>query len=126
MRYFRKPTRIILCILLAMLFVGCAKESPAQTGKSVTIEVRDLEGAQLALIETVTVAENLSELLMEQELMDYDDTGLGRFITGLAGVIADPSTEYWAIYVNEEYGLYGADNQKVSDGDLFLFLLEEY
>jgi len=58
--------------------------------------------------------------------MDYDETGLCRFITGLAGVVADPSTEYWAIYVNGEYGLYGADNQKIEDGDQFLFLLEEY
>ena len=128
MRHLRKPVSILAILLLMLTFVGCGLEEPAKAedGKNVTIEITDIEGEQLILLETTTQAEVLSEILLENDLIDYDETGLGKFITGMAGVIADPDSEYWAIYVNGEYGLYGADNQKVSDGDSFLFEMEKY
>lgn len=126
MKHFKKQAKVLAILLLVLLLVGCAQESPAQSGKNVTIEIKDMDGEQLVFLETATQAENLSELLLENDLMEYDETSLGKFITGLAGVMADPNSEYWAIYVNGEYGLYGADNQKVTDGDVFLFQMEEF
>ena len=33
---------------------------------------------------------------------------------------------YWSIYVNDEYGQYGADQQPVADGDTFKLCYEVY
>ena len=38
----------------------------------------------------------------------------------------DDNGAYWAIYVNGEYGQYGADAQPVNDGDVFRFAYEIY
>ena len=35
--------------------------------------------------------------------------------------VYDTDGAYWSIYVNGEYGQYGADSQPVNDGDAFKF-----
>ena len=118
---------VIALILMALMSQGCQSEtSLSTTEKLVSIEILDKEETQLVYLEVETKQDVLSELLLEHDLIEYDETSLGKFITGMASHQADPRSEYWAIYVNGEYGLYGADNQRVTDGDKFLFRLEEY
>ena len=56
-----------------------------------------------------------------------DDSEYGLYITTINGEKADYSVDaaYWAIYVNGEYGNYGADQQPVNDGDTFKFVYEK-
>ncbi len=57
-----------------------------------------------------------------------DDGDYGLYINTINGVTADYNADgaYWSIYVNDEYGQYGADSQPVSDGDSFRFVYEVY
>ncbi|MBQ3974421.1 MAG: DUF4430 domain-containing protein, partial [Lachnospiraceae bacterium] len=52
----------------------------------------------------------------------------GLFIESVNGLAAsyDDNGSYWAIYVNGEYGSYGADAQPVTDGDSFALKYEVY
>ncbi|QRN86134.1 DUF4430 domain-containing protein [Clostridia bacterium] len=126
MKHIGKLAKVLLVVALSVTMVACAKEAPAQAEKSISIEIRNLQGEELALVECKTQAEVLSDVLIEQDLFEYEVTGLGKFITAMNGLEADPASEYWAIYVNGEYGLYGVDNQKIQDGDTYLFELEEF
>ena len=55
------------------------------------------------------------------------DSEYGLFITSINGITADGSDgAYWSIYVNGEYGQYGADSQPVNDGDAFSFRYETF
>ena len=48
-------------------------------------------------------------------------------ISSVNGLKADDTKKtYWAIYVNGEYGQYGADSQPVNDGDEYALKLESY
>ena len=38
----------------------------------------------------------------------------------------DGSNAYWAIYVNDEYGMYSLDTQPVTDGDSYALVYETY
>jgi len=57
-----------------------------------------------------------------------DDSEYGIYINTINGITADYEADqaYWAIYVNDEYGMYGADTQPVNDGDSFKFVYEVY
>ena len=56
------------------------------------------------------------------------DGDYGLYITTVNGVTADYDADgaYWSIYVNDEYGQYGADQQPVADGDTFKLCYEVY
>ena len=56
------------------------------------------------------------------------DSEYGIYITTINGIKADYDADgaYWSIYVNGEYGQFGADQQPVNDGDAFKFAYEVY
>ena len=66
--------------------------------------------------------------LTENDEFTYEgtDSDYGIMINTINGVTADYNVDgaYWAIYVNGEYGQYGADTQPVADGDAFQFVYE--
>lgn len=56
-----------------------------------------------------------------------EDSEYGAFITTVNGEEAKTEdSAYWAIYVNGEYGQYGASEQPVKDGDRFTLAYEKY
>ena len=50
----------------------------------------------------------------------------GLYIEAINGLKADYTADgaYWAIYVNGEYGQYGADQQPVNSGDKYSLVYE--
>jgi len=52
----------------------------------------------------------------------------GLYIISINGLTPDYEKDgaYWSIYVNGEYGQYGADAQPVADGDTYRFAYEVY
>ena len=54
------------------------------------------------------------------------DSDYGIMISSINGVTADYATDgaYWSLYVNDEYGMYGADAQPVTDGDKYTWKYE--
>ncbi|MCR5272750.1 MAG: DUF4430 domain-containing protein [Lachnospiraceae bacterium] len=97
-------------------------EVTSEGTKDVTLTVVDNEGNSTSY-EANTDAEYLSEVFDDIEdltVEGYDDT-YGFYITAVNGLTADYDADgaYWAIYVNGEYGMYGADTQPVTDGDAY-------
>jgi len=122
---------LLLAMLLAFVLTACTGVAdgpgdPSPGVRSVDIEIVGRDGSTLLEDTMHTEAETLGDLLDEEGLIEYERTGLGRFITEMAGQRADPATEYWSIWVNDAYGQHGADSQPVRDGDTFTFTLVTY
>ena len=134
----KKATKIIvgcavLLVLIAAFLLIWQKNKPATTqgSKGYTIAVVNDAGEE-KLYTARTDAEYLRGAMDElAALGDFsyegDESEYGLMITTINGVTADFNTDgaYWAIYVNDEYGNYGADQQPVSDGDAFKFVYEK-
>ena len=122
---------IIVCIICFALVYMRFSAKPASNGqKSYTLEVSD--GNKSIQYSGKTDSEYLLRLMDElKDKGDFDyesSTGdYGAYITTVNGIKADDGQKtYWAIYVNGEYGQYGADSQPVNDGDAYALKLESY
>lgn len=122
----------ILAVLIAIFAIVYMNNRPApQTGtKAYSLTVVDDQGAEKAY-SGKTDAEFLSGLMDElKEGGDFtyeaSESDYGLFIESVNGLAAnyDENGSYWAIYVNGEYGMYGADSQPVADGDSFSLVYE--
>ncbi|MBR4163702.1 MAG: DUF4430 domain-containing protein [Solobacterium sp.] len=131
----KKTLYSVIGIILAIaIMFGLYKAfgPKAQSGsKSVTVEVVDDKGDIKAYGEK-TDAEFLKEVMDEiSKTTDFSyegtDSEYGLYITAINGITADYNSDgaYWAIYVNDEYGMYGADQQPVADGDKYSFVYEK-
>jgi len=122
---------VAVCAFFLALYLSMKPKAEAGT-KAYTLEVVDDEG-QSKVYTGRTEAEFLRDLmdeLVEQGDFSYDGTegAYGLMIETINGVTPDYEKDgaYWAIYVNEEYGMYGADSQPVADGDAFKLVYEVY
>lgn len=124
---------VVVALIAVLLGVYTFFKPKATTGsKEYTVSVVDAEGTTVTYNGT-TDAEYLSELMDELvEEGDFSYVGeageYGLYITTINGITADYATDaaYWSIYVNGEYGQYGADSQPVTDGDEYSFVYEVY
>jgi len=120
---------VVLVIVCMLLVYNINKPKATQGAKHVTIEVVDNNGASKAY-ETNTDAEFLSQVFDEIEdlAVEGETSEYGLYITTVNGLTADFDTDgaYWSIYVNGEYGSYGADSQPVTDGDAYKLAYEVY
>lgn len=115
-----------LAILLgALYFIFVPKAS--EGAKAITIEVIDNE-QKSTIYELNTDAQYLREAMDEaaDKGLTYSgsESEYGIMLETINGVTADYETNgaYWSIFVNGEYGNYGADQQVVTDGDAFQFV----
>ena len=121
---------VIVAVFGAIYYFKSAK---AQEGtKAYTVAVVDKDGNSKEYTGK-TDAEYLRGLMDELTAggdFSYvgEDGEYGLYITTINGVTADYNADgaYWSIYVNDEYGMYGADTQPVADGDSFKFVYEVY
>ena len=131
----KKTLYSVIGIILAIaIMFGLYKAfgPKAQSGsKSVTVEVVDDKG-DIKTYGEKTDAEFLKEVMDEiSKTTDFSyegtDSEYGLYITAINGITADYNSDgaYWAIYVNDEYGMYGADQQPVADGDKYSFVYEK-
>ena len=124
-------TAIIVCIICFLLIYIRFSPKPDPNGqKAYTLEVSD--GKESIHYSGKTDAEYLSGLmddLKNTEDFTYESStsDYGMYISSVNGLKADETKKtYWAIYVNGEYGQYGADSQPVNDGDEYALKLESY
>ncbi|MCF0135676.1 MAG: DUF4430 domain-containing protein [Lachnospiraceae bacterium] len=120
---------IAACAVLAVVYQLAGPKVQSGT-KAYTLEVVD-DKENVKTYTGKTDAEFLSELMDEltrQGEFTYAGTQgpYGLYIEGVNGLIADYDADgaYWSIYVNGEYGMYGADIQPVTDGDSFALKYE--
>lgn len=126
--------RKILAVLLAVSMIltlafaaGCSKQEAADESaggdKAYTLEVVSQDGSSRTY-EATTSQEFLKGVMDElAESQDFSYEESGGIIGTINGERADYNEDnaYWAIYVNGEYGQYGADQQPVAAGDAFKF-----
>ncbi len=140
--FMRKNTKntivaIISIILIAAISVGGwliydnygEKPNGSDSGiKTVTVKVRNTVTKQEEKVFIYKTNQNyLTGLLLETELASGEVLEYGFSIKTVDGVTLDETkNQYWAIYVNGNYGNYGADSQPIRDGDTFELVLETY
>ena len=128
---------IAALVILAVLIVGFVliyrhfKPQSTEGAKAYTVEVVDSAG-ETKTYTGRTDAEFLRGLMDElvsggDFSYEGEDSDYGIMIMTINGETADFATDgaYWAIYVNGEYGQYGADEQPVEDGGVYAFRYEK-
>lgn len=111
-------------ILLAALW-AVFSDKPTQGGKHISIEVVYADG-KAENYEVDTDAEYLKEAAESVLTLGGEETQYGFSLYTVNGVTADfnQGGQYWAIYVNGEYGQYGIGRQPVADGDRYQLIVE--
>ena len=108
---------VILAVVMVFVYLHFG-EKTAEGSKNVTVEVTSQSG-EVTTYDVETDALYLIEVMEEIEELTFTvDEGM---IMTVNGETADYNVNgaYWALYVNGEYGNYGADKQPVADGDVF-------
>ncbi len=135
----KKKVIIIVCaavlaaLIAAFVVIFVVARPSAQAGsKAYTFTVVDDQSNE-KVYTGKTDAEYLSgimdELAAEGDFSYEGETGeFGLTIYTVNGLNADYNTgnAYWAVYVNGDYGLYGADQQPVADGDSYMLKYETF
>lgn len=108
---------VILAVVMVFVYLHFGQKT-ADGSKNVTVEVTSQSG-EVTSYDVETDALYLVEVMAEIEELTFTlDDGM---IMTVNGETADYNVNgaYWALYVNGEYGNYGADKQPVADGDVF-------
>lgn len=120
---------LIAVILAAVLLLGAVlawtflRPEATQGAKTITVTVDHLEGEDKTFT-LHTDAEYLRGALDEENLIAGTESEYGLYVLTVDGETADEDQqEWWGFTVNGEFGLYGVDEQVVSDGDTFAFTL---
>ena len=116
---------IIIVVLMGVIYF--VSTSTTAGSKTITVEVVHADESSVTY-EYSTDAEYLGDVLLDEGLVEGDETDYGLYITVVDGEEADYDTDgaYWALYVNGEYGSYGADSQPIEDGDEFALVYTVY
>ncbi len=64
------------------------------------------------------------EILKEKTEVSVEQSSFGEFVTGINGLVADSTKEYWAFYVDGQYGSEGAGTYQTKDGEAIEWKLE--
>ena len=123
---------VCLAVLVALFAVIWNKfgAKPTAGAKNITVEVVNSEG-EATDYTLDTDAEFLRQAMDElgDKGFSYEgtDSEYGIMISTINGETADYATDgaYWSLYVNDEYGMYGADSQPVADGDKYTWKYEK-
>ena len=91
-----------------------------------TFVVVDADGNETDF-EIHTDKETVGEALLEQNLIEGDDSEYGLYVKTVNGLTVDYDTDkaYWAFYVNGEYATAGVDSTQVNEGDTYAFKVEK-
>lgn len=125
--------RKIICLFLVVLVVlGSVFYFTRQSGdtsqKTITFNVVSLRDNVFESTEYKTSSEFLSEFLIENDLVVYEDTMYGMYIRAVSSI--EDSVEdacWWAVLVNDEMAQTGASEIVLEDGFKYtLELMEGY
>jgi len=143
----RPLTALTAVLLAAGLLAGCsstdepaadaaspststASEEPSAPADDATDEASDdesdAEDAPELSYEGRAGATALDLLLEADPSAQVTGEGENAFVTAIDGVAADPDSEFWAMYVNDEMATVGAGSLETKDGDEITWKLETF
>ena len=110
----------IVVVIALMLGVYLATRPETQQGsKAITIQVVHKDGTEKTFTYR-TDAEMLGAFLEEKGLISSEGAHSGMFnIVDGEEVIWEKHKAYWALYINEEYGMLGIYDTPVTDGTVY-------
>lgn len=128
----KKSRKTLLIVLILVLVIGAMVAAWVYYGpngiagkKTITVEVTHLDGTTNTF-EVKTAEEFLGPALENEKLISGSDSEYGLFIDTVDGEYADPEkSEWWVFTVNGEMGNYGADQQPITDKDVYAFSVYE-
>ncbi len=77
---------------------------------------------------TTHQAENefLGDFLIEEEIVEFQESQFGRFITGVQGMMSDDAQQYWwSIEVDGEQATVGMDELVLEEGRIYSLTLRK-
>ena len=124
-------SRVLLFVLIAVMalsVVSCGNSEIQSDGtsKTFTFEVVDVDG-QVTTFTVTTVKATVGEALLDEGLIEGEDSQYGLYVKKVNGVLADYNVDgtYWAFYINGAYGATGVDTTPVEDGATYAFKVEK-
>ena len=92
--------------------------------RTVTVEVS--VGEHLVTFTLKTDATILGEALLETGLCQGEDGPYGLYIKTTNGILADydVNQHYWALHINGEYAMSGADSTEITEGTVYRLAYE--
>ncbi|MBO7171250.1 MAG: DUF4430 domain-containing protein [Clostridia bacterium] len=124
---------VILCLFFA---VSCVERKGAWENATYTTDQTFGEGSKTVTVtvtaeeQTITFtirtdAETLEEAMVENELVDGDESTYGLYIKYVNGIRADYNLDggyYWGLTKDGESTDYGASSATLTDGDVYGFI----
>ncbi len=120
----KKTVAIVLlfCALALTLGLVWLTNQPLTNAgaKHISVDVVHSDGSEKDF-EYDTDAEYLSEVLLKEGLIEGEQSAYGLYVKVVDGETADYDIDasYWALYINGEYAMTGADSTPVNDGDVY-------
>ena len=101
---------------MAAIWLG-SRETAAEGSKDITVTVVHKDASEKTF-QYHTEAEYLSQVLLEEGLIQGEEGPYGMMITAVDGETADWNVDqsYWALYIGEDYATTGADGIVLTDG----------
>lgn len=117
---------LILALFGLMLYLNLRPGNTAQEGeKAIALSIVSEKDELQQDHSFTTELETLGDLLVEEKLVEYEDSAYGRFITSAAGIQGGENNYYWMIYVNGEAAQTGMDEIMLESGASYKLSLEE-
>ncbi len=123
---FKKITLLALCLALVFSFVACGNNdsvwadatyvSNTEIGQGEkTVKVEVLAEDKTILFTIKTDALTVGAALIENNLIEGEESQYGLYIKKVNGMTADYDVNqtYWAFYVNGEYAVSGIDSTEI-------------
>lgn len=136
MKIYHRALSLLLCLLLTMSMIGCAKQaergipengSVLGTGaRHFTFEAKLPDGT----VYTYTIqtdAETVGKALQEQRLVEGEDSEYGLYIKSVLGVTLDYEKDgaWWGLYQDGTAASVGADQLSITDGSTYTLAVEK-
>ena len=133
---FSRVVSLALLLLVLLLTVSCVQRTGAWENATYTADKTFGEGSKTVTVtvtaeeKTVTFtihtdAETLEEAMVENELVDGEESSYGLYIKYVNGIRADYTLDggcYWGLTKDGKTTDYGAGSATLTDGDVYGFV----
>lgn len=114
----------VICVVMWFVYNG-NKEAPIEGEKSITVQVVSERDQYSFSEEYTTDLEYLGDFLEKENLIGFDKSEYGRYITSVQGYASnDEEQSWWSISVNGESAASGVDQIVIEDGAVYLLELK--
>ena len=109
---------VVVALIVAFLAIYLAtRPATSQGSKHFTVEVVHSDESSKTMTYD-TDAEYLGEVLLNEGLIQGDESEYGLYITAVDGeeAIYEVDSSYWALYEGDDYAQQGIDQTPIADG----------